>query len=233
MSDVARRVGEQAPISLSDRREPRRNRVDPWSDLHANPARGMFTGNRGCVVDDAENVVRHHGSQLWLICQTEFRGWRWPLARPRRWTPLFFLDDAVALAAGHRPCATCRRDSYRSYRQAVTTGLGFADLLSAHSLNLRLQAERHRRGRGLVRRHDRILTVMAHAELPDGAVCVDDNDRARLVVGNAWMSFDFDGWSDARPRPSGGTVRVLTPPTSITALTNGFVPVLHPSADQR
>jgi hypothetical protein len=89
---------------------PRRNRVDPWGDLHAVRARGLFTGNRGCIVDEREQVVRHHrSSTLWITCLTEFRDWRVPLARPNRWTPIFFLDDAVALAAGHRPCATCRR----------------------------------------------------------------------------------------------------------------------------
>jgi hypothetical protein len=61
-------------------------------------ARGMFTGNRGCVVDDQERVVRHHGSSLWIICRTEFRDWRWPLARPRRWTPLFFLSRGRGLS---------------------------------------------------------------------------------------------------------------------------------------
>ena len=87
---------------------PRRNRVDPWGDLHAVSARGLFTGNRGCIVDEHEQVVRHHrSSTLWITCLTEFRDWRVPLARPNRWTPIFFLDDAVALAAGHRPCATC------------------------------------------------------------------------------------------------------------------------------
>ena len=94
---------------------PRRNRADPWGDLHAVSARGLFTGNRGCIVDEHEQVVRHHrSSTLWITCLTEFRDWRVPLARPNRWTPIFFLDDAVALAAGHRPCATCRRDMYRS-----------------------------------------------------------------------------------------------------------------------
>ena len=89
---------------------PRRNRIDPWSDLHAASGRGLFTGNRGCLVDDDGNVVRHHHSPLWITCVTEFRGWRHPLAAPHRWTPIFFLDDAVALAAGHRPCAFCRRE---------------------------------------------------------------------------------------------------------------------------
>ena len=98
---------------------PRRNRVDPWGDLHAARGRGLFTGNRGCLVDDGGEVVRHHRSSLWIACLTSYRGWRWPLADPGRWTPIFFLDDAVALAAGHRPCGLCRRDDHRSYRDAV------------------------------------------------------------------------------------------------------------------
>src|SRR5215475_12384203 len=108
---------------------PRRNRVDPWGDLHAVSARGLFTGNRGCIVDEHEQVVRHHrSSTLWITCLTEFRDWRVPLARPNRWTPIFFLDDAVALAAGHRPCATCRREMYRSYRDAVDPALRAVEL---------------------------------------------------------------------------------------------------------
>ena len=101
----------------------RRNRVDPWGDLHADPARGMLTGNRGCLVDDDRRVVRHHkSSTLWITCLLRFKDWRHPLDQPHVWTPLFFLDDAVALAAGHRPCATCRRDDYVAYRDAVDGG---------------------------------------------------------------------------------------------------------------
>src|SRR5262245_1500355 len=116
---------------------PRRNRVDPWGDLHAVSARRLFTGNRGCIVDEREQVVRHHrSSTLRITCLTEFRDWR----MPNRWTPIFFLDDAVALAAGHRPCATCRRDMYRSDRDAVDPALG------AVELDLRLTTERLWRG---------------------------------------------------------------------------------------
>ena len=98
----------------------RRNRVDPWGDLHADPARGLLTGNRGCLVDDDRRVVRHHkSSTLWITCLLRFKDWRHPLDQPHVWTPLFFLDDAVALAAGHRPCATCRRADYVAYRDAV------------------------------------------------------------------------------------------------------------------
>jgi len=209
---------------------PRRNRVDPWGDLHAARERGMFTGNRGCLVDDSENVVRHHGSQLWITCVTEFRDWRHPLAAPRRWTPIFFLDDAVALAAGHRPCALCRRDAYRSYRDAVTEAAGSVERLLATTLNRRLVAERHHRGRGLERAADRRVWASSIDALPRAAVVLDDDDRARLLLDDRMLAFTFDGWTAPIDRPVRGNVRVLTPPTSVAALAYGFAPVLHPSA---
>ena len=114
---------------------PRRNRVDPFGDLYAVAARGLFTGNRGCLVNHEEKIVRYHGTTLWIICKLEFRGWRWPLARPKRWTPIFFLDDAVALAAGHRPCSLCRRDDYRSYRDAISQTISRRKPLLAKEIN--------------------------------------------------------------------------------------------------
>jgi hypothetical protein len=210
---------------------PRRNRVDPWGDLHAVGARGLLTGNRGCVVDDRERVVRHHGSSLWITCRLDFRGWRWPLARPRRWTPLFFLDDAVALAAGHRPCATCRRDDYRAYRDAVTRAVETPEPLRAADLDRRLRAERLRRGRGLSRAGDRLTRSAPYPELPDGTVVVAGDGTPRMLAGETTFRFAFDGWTDPRARPRRGTATVLTPPTSVLALAAGFSPVVHPSAE--
>jgi hypothetical protein len=174
-------------------------------DLHAVAPRGLLTGNRGCVVDDHERVVRHHGSSLWIICLTEFRDWRWLLARPRRWTPLFFLDDAVALAAGHRPCATCRRADYSAYRDAVTHAIDSP--VRAWQLNKRLEAERHRRGRGLVRAGDRIVWSARYAALPDGTVVVAPDGSCRLVIEHRLLRFSFDGWVGATPRSCGGNCR--------------------------
>jgi hypothetical protein len=190
----------------------------------------MFTGNRGCVVDDHENVVRHHGSSLWIACLTEFRGWRFELARPRRWTPLFFLDDAVALAAGHRPCATCRRHDYVSYRDAVTRALGRHDQVLAWELNRRLQAERHMRGRGLDRAQDRIVWRSPTGALPDGTVIIDAEGDTRLVAADRLWRFGFDGWSDPTDGAATRSVSVLTPPTSVAALAHGYQPRLHASA---
>jgi hypothetical protein len=186
-----------------------------------------FTGNRGCLVDDSRALARHHNGSLWIICLTEFRGWRHPLDQPHRWTPLFFLDDAVALAAGHRPCALCRPDAYRSYRDALISALGRDQPVRAIEINARLNAERLHRGRGIVRGpHRRLWTTVAD-DLPDGAIVVGERGEARLVRGECTWMFTFDGWVQPQPRASGTTVEVITPPTSVAALQHGFAPVLR------
>jgi hypothetical protein len=209
---------------------PRRNRVDPYGDLHAVATRGLFTGNRGCLVDGRGTLVRHHRGDLWITCRTRFRDWKHPLDAPGTWTPLFFLDDAVALAAGHRPCATCRRDAYQSYRDAVTRALGLDAPLQADELNRRLAAERLHRGSGLERAADRCLWSADVDELPDGSVVVDGVGGACLLAGDRMLVFGHAGWTSPRKRPNHTQVRILTPPTSVAALRNGFAPVLHPSA---
>ena len=215
---------------------PRRNRVDPWGDLVADPARGLFTGNRGCVVDDRENVVRHHRTNLaWITCKLEFKGWRVALARPNRWTPLFFLDEAVALAAGHRPCGECRRAEYAAYRDAVSAAVGAATSnrrhrsLTATELNRGLADERLRPGRGIDRAGDRKLWRATLADLPAGSVVLDAARRPCLWVGECLRPFGFEAWGAEEVAPD-GPVDVLTPPTSVAALAHGFRPTLHPSA---
>jgi hypothetical protein len=183
----------------------------------------MFTGNRGCLVDDQGRIARHHRGDLWIICVPRYREWRHPLDAPGTWTPIFFLDDAVALAAGHRPCGLCRRADYLAYREAVA-------LSDAVQLNRRLARERLLRGRGLERDADRITWSARLETLPDGVVIVDAGRSPSLVIGDRLMTFTFAGWAQPRRRPLGGTVNVLTPPTSVSALRNGFEPVLHTSA---
>lgn len=202
---------------------PRRNRVDPFGDLHAVDTRGMFTGNRGCLVDEDGRVARHHRGPLWITCLIEFDDWRHPLDEPGTWTPLFFLDDAVALAAGHRPCGFCRREDYRSYRTALTEALGADRPISAREQNRRLAAERLRPGRGLTRAADRKLWKADLDSLPDGTVVVFGGEPL-LVHGDRLFEFRFEGWTSPRPRQADEVVEVLTPPTSVMALQHGFMP---------
>jgi hypothetical protein len=183
------------------------------------------------LVDDVGGLVRHHRGSLWITCRIEYRGWRHPLNAPRTWTPLFFLDDAVALAAGHRPCGLCRRADYLSFRRAVTSATATGRVVLAPELNRRIAAERYRRGRGLIRAHDRMLTTMPIDVLPTGTVMVDPVNREPcLVASNHVQRFTFDGWGRPIDRPRGVDVEVLTPPTSVAALASGFNPRLHPTA---
>lgn len=202
---------------------PLRNRVDPWGDLHAVPSRGIFTGNRGCLVDDRGEIVRHHLGDLWIICLTSYRGWKKSLTKPGSWTPLFFFDEAVALAAGHRPCGLCRRQDYDAYRSAIANAEGLATSPSAPELNRRLADERLRPGRGISRARDRKTWAAEIANLPDGTIIVDDG-KALLLAEAMMLTFSFDGWTNPRPRSPVDLVRVLTPPTSVSALRGGYRP---------
>jgi hypothetical protein len=166
---------------------------------------------------------------LWITCRTSYQDWSHPLDAPKTWTPLFFLDDAAALAAGHRPCGLCRRSDYEAYRTAVTEGLG--EVVHSDDLNKRLAEERLSRGRGLDRAGDRILWDAEVGSLPMGAVVIDPTTNApSLVTERHLQDFSFDGWVDRRPRPDTLKVEVLTPPTSVIAIKNGFIPRLHPTA---
>lgn len=209
---------------------PLTNRVDPFGDLHAVSARGMFTGNRGCLVDEHGRLVRHHVGRRWITCVTTFRNQSHPLDAPRTWTPLFFLDDAVALAAGHRPCALCRRNDYDNYRLAVATATGTTTPLLAGDLDRTLQRERLRLGTGVRRSRDRILWQARLDKLPAGTVVIEAvTNEPHLLTTDGARRFGFDRWQEPTTIAQ-RTVVVLTPPTSVAALEYGYTPVLHSSA---
>lgn len=182
-------------------------------------------------MDENGTLHRHHVGSLWIACEPVYRDWSHPLDEPRTWTPLFFLDDAVALAAGHRPCGLCRRSDYLSFQRAATNSTESEHLLKAPELNAMLATERLRKGRGLERRDDRILWSAAIDELPSGTVILDSlTGDPLLVTTDSIQKFTFDGWGPPTNRPWGITVDVLTPPTSIRALNSGFKPRMHETA---
>ncbi len=203
-----------------------RNRVTPFSELVTEEARGLVYGNRGCLHDRDGRVRRRFNGKRWIACRLEFRGWkRTRLVQPGRFTELFFLDEATAFAAGHRPCALCRHEDYERFVSRWHE-LHPEDGRGADALDARLHAERvHGESRGQ-RRHE-----MRFETLPDGAFVVDDG-AAFLVLGEQLLRWTPAGYPDARPRP-GGTAVVLTPPSLVAVLVTGWdgaVPLLHPSA---
>src|SRR5262245_57945330 len=140
---------------------PLQNRVTPFGDLIATEARGTLMGNRGVLHDDQRRVVRYAQGRRWIACVTSFRGRRRTVMSPRSYTELFFLDEAVALAAGHRPCAECRREDYVRF-QAAWARAGWNDT-SADAIDLRLHANR------LAGPRARRMYTEEIADLPDGA----------------------------------------------------------------
>lgn len=186
------------------------NRVTPLGDLVSIPLRGAWTGNRGCL-HRGEEIVRFHASDLWIVCELEFRGWHSELWRPGRFTWLFFHDEAVAFAAGHRPCALCRRASYTAYRDAFPGGP-----VSAAAMNRQLHAERLVRGT-----HRRRLHRLPWRGLPDGTFVLGDGSPL-LVLGDALVEWTPRGYGRRLPRPAVGAAEVITPPASVAVLSAGY-----------
>lgn len=201
---------------------PARNRVTPLGDIEAIPLRGAWTGNRG-ILHRGREIVRFHASDLWIVCALEFRGrWReqW---QPGHYTFLFFHDEAVSLAAGHRPCAECRRESYDAYRAAWAEGLG-VPAPSAKQVNRQLHGERIVRGS-----HRRRLHQLPWAELPDGAFVLLDGAPI-LVLGDQLVEWTHEGYGERRSRPARGTANVITPPSTVATLLAGYPVQIDDSA---
>jgi hypothetical protein len=193
---------------------PARNRVTPLGEIEAFPLRGAWTGNRG-ILHRGEEIVRFHASDLWITCVLEFRG-RWRAQwQPHHYTFLYFQDEAVSLAAGHRPCAECRREDYDAYRAAWAAGLGVA-LPSAKQINRQLHGERIVRGS-----HRRLIHRLPWAEVPNGTFVLLDQAPA-VVVGNRLSLWTREGYRGRRPRPARGTASVITPPSTVAALRAGY-----------
>jgi hypothetical protein len=192
---------------------PLQNRVTPLGELVADPARGLVYGNRGCLHDAEGRIRRHHATRRWIACRLEFKGWRrTALMQPGKFTELFFLDEATAFAAGHRPCALCRRADYRRFLELLgETG--------ADDVDDRLHAERFGG-------HDAWMD-----DLPDGAFVLHGGEPF-LVLGHELLHWTPAGY-DARVPRRGGRARAITPPSLVTVLAAGWegeVPLLHPTA---
>ena len=176
--------------------------------------------------------MRHHrSSTLWITCVLRFKDWRHPLDEPHVWTPLFFLDDAVALAAGHRPCATCRRADYVAYRDAVDARTDRAGARRRSSSTGGWHRSACAAAAGFAGERPAAVGRRRSTRCPPARSIVRDG-IPHLVGAATLQPFSFAGWGPPRSR-DGGEVAVLTPPTSVAALAGGFRPTLHPSAADR
>jgi hypothetical protein len=184
-------------------------------------------GNRGVLHDDRKRLGRARWRHKhWIVCMLEFKGRRRRVMEPRRYTELFFLDEAVALAAGHRPCAECRHARYQAFLAGWANGTGHVGAVpKAADLDDLLHAARvDRRRRGQLTWEARL------ADLPDGTFIRLGDDLPRLVLGDALPGWTPAGYGSAFERPPAALVTVLTPRPTVSALAGGYMPELHPSA---
>lgn len=202
---------------------PLQNRADPFGLLHAVSERGSFMGNRGGCFhrDDQTLKPRQWASQRWIICQLQFKGRRRALMRPGHYTELFFLDEATALAGGHRPCFECRRQEAEAFRQAlIRTGrlqpgasISEVDALAAGEMQQVLTGRRARE-------------TITPAQLPDGAMYAVEGKAFLVDAGHA-RAWSFSGYGPALPLHEAGTR--LTPEISCAAINSGYEVALHTS----
>lgn len=202
---------------------PLQNRITPTGDIIATPHRGIFIGNRGIIHDPATRTLlrRRWTSKAWLVCVCEFRGrWR-EVMSGRSWAELFFLDEATALAAGHRPCFFCRNIDASRFRDAWEEGNGMASI-RAGDIDAVLHRER------LEGRTKRLHTLPdSIGFLPDGAMVQKESESYLIANGQALL-WSVAGYHEAQSVPQ--DVMLLTPPSTLRALFVGYRPVLHPSA---
>jgi hypothetical protein len=208
---------------------PLQNRVTPFGDLIRTEARGTLMGNRGRLHDGDRRIVRRvaGGYRAWVTCRLEFRGRRRRVMAPGRYTELFFLDEATALAAGHRPCGECRRADYRRFRAAWLRGNRSRGLAADVPIGA-IDRELHRDRLGP---EGRARTYLARVgSLPDGVFVVRPGAaEAFLVWGGCLAPWSPAGYGELRPSPRGERVRVLTPRSTTATIAAGYAPEVHPS----
>jgi hypothetical protein len=198
---------------------PERNRVTPYGDIIVANERGRFMGNRGCL-HRGHDILRPWNGKRWITCVLEFRGRRLKQWEPGRYTALFFYDEAIAFAAGHRPCAECRRADYERYRDAWEAAFGAR--LGADDMDRQLHADR------LDGRNRRLHSMPWH-DVPDGAF-VELHGGPALVVGGAvhqWVP--VDGYSSSNSRPRTGDATLITPASNVAVLRAGYALDLSPA----
>jgi len=209
---------------------PLQNRVSPFGDIVSVSARGTCMGNRG-IIHDAKTktlLTRRWQHQAWICCVLSFKGYQHPIMGPSAYTELFFLDEATALAAGHRPCAYCRRADFNAFKEAWIKAkqLGGDRFVNAPEIDRTLHRER------VTRKREKVTYVARVDDLPDGVMVVQSG-RVLLISGDNVLPWTPYGYQERLPRPSDVRFSVLTPRSTVRVIAAGYVPMVHASAQSR
>ena len=207
---------------------PLKNRVTPWGEIISTSERGLFMGNRGCLHNDQRHVFKAWARPPWVTCVLQFRGRHREVMSPGLYTELFFLDEATALAAGHRPCGTCRRadfNTFKDYWLSANPELVAITGTSMTKIDKALHSERVDSSR---QKH---IWPTILKELPDATIVVYEGSRSPLLVWRGGLyTWTPGGYVQRQVLPSDVSVNVLTPPSVVNVLKAGYQPLVHASA---
>ncbi len=194
----------------------------PFGDIFRASARGTMMGNRGGALHDSNReIIRGFKSRRWITCVLEFRGRHRIVMSERRYTELFFLDEAVAFAAGHRPCAECRRERFNAFKEAWRRRTGKSHLPFADEMDLELHPAR-------IDKRRKVDWQAELSSLPAGCF-VRFGERAYLVRNNALLLWTPEGYSKREVRPKNIAATVLTPKPIVECFRHGYEPEIHDS----
>ncbi len=202
------------------------NRIDPIGNFHAVPAKGTLMGNRGILHDDSQTIIRPHKLQNWVTCALSFKDRKRTIMAPGKYTELFFLDEATAFAAGHRPCGECRRERYREFTDVWRRAHGEPE--AGRTLPLTIDKTLH--AARIDRKRQKITFEAPVESLPDGTMFLD-GDEIVLAWRGRHLLWNFEGYRE-RARHSPGDVTVVTPRPLVDVFKIGFTPSVHTSADK-
>ena len=196
------------------------NRVDPFGNIIRTSARGTFTGTRGVIHNDHQEIVRPFKHKAWITCLLQFKGRRRVVMTPNRYTELFFLDEATSFAAGHRPCAECRRENFNRFKAYWIAGnpeYGFDHKTLIGRIDEILQRERITSDKSKVIHEDK------WSNLPDGTF-VSRDDKPFVIFKSGLYLWTPFGYDDVHPKPTSGKVTVLTPKSIVNTVRAGYHP---------
>jgi len=206
---------------------PRQNRVTPFGEIIATPARGTLMGNRGCLHDDRQQIVRFYRGRRWIICVLQFKDRHRSVMTPGQWTELFFLDEATALAAGHRPCAECSRPRFEMFRSLwaqANPELAYGPKPLVTVIDDALHQER------IDARQQKVIYTEKLGALPEGSFVALNDNQPYLLHQGFLLAWRPEGYGRRVAVRDDLIVQVLTPGSIVKTLAQGYAADIHPSA---
>ena len=204
---------------------PYQNKVDPWGNINAVKSRGMFLGNRGVLHNEKQQIVASHRIKGWVTCVLEFKDRKRKVMSPKRYTELFFLDEATAFSAGHRPCAECRRIKYNEFKKKWLEANGeklLGKKTTAPNMDNIIHEER-------ISKKQKVTYTSALGSLPDGTM-IDINSKAYLIWESKLFEWSYSGYTESDIVPhENKQVIVLTPQSYVKTFAKGYLPEVHHS----